>query len=141
MTLSRRDLSLLFPMLAAAGASAQGKEPLPSKVYHNRDIPYTGDDNKKAREFFHGVSHSGFSLEAHETILGPGIQTHAPHKHEHEELVIVFEGTVETFIEGKTELAETGSLIYFGSSRMHSVRNAGGTPCRYYVVELRGSEA
>jgi quercetin dioxygenase-like cupin family protein len=141
MTLSRRDLSLLFPIFATASASAQEKEPLPSKVYRHRDIPYTGDDNQKAREFFHGVSHSGFGLEAHETILGPGIQTHAPHKHEHEELVIVFEGTVETFIEGKTELAEAGSVIYFGSNRMHSIRNAGGTPCRYYVVELRGSEA
>jgi len=141
MTLSRRDLSLLFPVLAAARASAQGKDPLPPKVYHNGDIPYAGDDKKKAREFFHGVNHSGFGVEAHETILGPGIQSHAPHKHEHEELVVVFEGTIETFVEGKTELAEAGSVVYFASNRMHGMRNAGSTPCRYYVVELRGSEA
>jgi quercetin dioxygenase-like cupin family protein len=55
--------------------------------------------------------------------------------------VIVVEGTAETFVEGKTEVAETGSVIYFGSNQMHSVRNVGTTPCRYYVLELRGSEA
>ena len=81
-----------------------------------------------------------FNLEAHETILGPGTETHAPHKHEHEEIVIVVEGTAQTFMEGKTETVEAGSVIYFGSNQMHSLRNAGTTPCRYYVVELRGKE-
>ena len=91
--------------------------------------------------FFHGVTHAGFGLEMHETILGTGVETHAPHKHAHEEIVIVVEGTLETFLEGKTEPTEAGSVIYFGSNQMHSVRNAGAVPCRYYVVELRGSEA
>jgi quercetin dioxygenase-like cupin family protein len=77
----------------------------------------------------------------HETILGSGTETHAPHKHLHEEIVIVIEGTVETYLEGKTETAEAGSVIYFASNQMHSAGNAGGTPCRYYVIELRGSEA
>lgn len=74
-------------------------------------------------------------------MLGPGAQTHAPHKHEHEEIVTLVEGTLETFIESKTELTETGSVIYFASNQIHSVRNAGTTPARYYVLELRGSQA
>ena len=137
MLLSRRDLGLLLPALAAA----QQKEPLPSHVFHNADISYTGDATKKGREFFHGATHSGFSLEMHETVLGPGVQTHAPHKHVHEEIIVVVEGTAEIWIEGKTERAEPGSVIYYGSNQMHSLRNAGLVPCRYYVVELRGSEA
>jgi quercetin dioxygenase-like cupin family protein len=76
----------------------------------------------------------------HETILGPGKETHPPHKHAHEEIVIVVEGTVETFLEGNTELAEAGSVAYFGSNQMHNARNVGTTPCRYYVIELRGDE-
>ena len=39
-------------------------------------------------------------MEAHETVLGPGIETHPPHKHEHEEIVIVLEGTVEANMDG-----------------------------------------
>jgi quercetin dioxygenase-like cupin family protein len=143
MTFTRRDLAALLPSLVAVDAAAQTPSgtPLASKVYHSDQMPYSGDDKKKGREFFHAPEHSGFNLEAHETILGPETQTHAPHKHEHEEIIFVFAGTAETFLEGKTEIAETGSVIFFGSNQMHSIRNAGTAPCRYYVLELRGKEA
>jgi quercetin dioxygenase-like cupin family protein len=143
MDYSRRELSFLLPLLAAAKAEAQSKPAgqLPAKVYRNGAIAYSGDEKKKSRKFFQGVNHSGFNLETHETILGGGVQTHAPHRHEHEEIMIVFEGTLETELDGKTELAEKGSVIYFGSNQLHTVRNPGTTPCRYYVIELRGNEA
>jgi mannose-6-phosphate isomerase-like protein (cupin superfamily) len=143
MEFSRRDLAFLIPALATAGAVAQQRQasPLPSKAYHNDRIPYEGDAKKKGRQFFTGRTHGGFTLEAHETILGPAVETHAPHKHLHEEIVIVVEGTVEWYLEGRTEMVEAGSVIYFGSNQMHSIRNAGSAPCRYYVVELRGDQA
>jgi XRE family transcriptional regulator, regulator of sulfur utilization len=77
----------------------------------------------------------------HETVLGAGVESHPPHKHEHEEIMIVVEGTLETYLDGKTEAAQAGSVIYFGPNQMHGVRNIGTTPCGYYVVELRGNEA
>ena len=142
MSLTRRNLSLLLPALAVSAAAREQKiQTLSTKVYHNGQLPYEGNQQKKSRRFFNGVEHSGFRVETHETILGPGTETHAPHKHEHEEIMILVEGTLETYVDGKTESAEAGSVIYFGSNQMHSVRNIGTTPCRYYVVELRGSEA
>ena len=142
MNLSRRDLGFLIPALASRAAAQQSPDRLlETKVYHNDKIAYAGDSKKKGREFFHGTNHSAFDLQMHETILGPGIQTHAPHKHEHEEIAIVLEGTMEAWLEGKTELAEAGSVVYFGSNQMHSSRNAGAGPCRYYIVELRGKAA
>jgi quercetin dioxygenase-like cupin family protein len=143
MQLSRRDLAVLLPALAAGNAAAQPQQlkTLPSKVYHSSKLPYDGDEKKKGRQFMDGVEHAGFHLEMHETILGAGIQTHDPHKHVHDEIVILVEGTAEALIEGKTDTVETGSVIYFASNQMHSVRNIGATPCRYYVIELRGVEA
>jgi XRE family transcriptional regulator, regulator of sulfur utilization len=135
---SRRDLRILLPFLAAR-ASAQTGQALPSEVYHDRRIAYSGDDKKKGRSFFRGATHTGFDLEMHETILAPGTATHAPHKHEHEEIVIVVEGAVEAWIDGKSETAEKGSVIYFASNQMHNARNAGSGPSRYYVIELRGN--
>jgi quercetin dioxygenase-like cupin family protein len=155
--MTRRDLSFLIPALAAARVSAQDKPApdkpaqentaqdhsarMPTKLYHDKEIPYTGDDSKKGRRFFYGATHTDYKLEMHETILGAGTQTHAPHKHEHEEIVIVMQGAIEMYNDGKTDVAETGSVIYFGSNQMHSVRNVGSTPCRYYVLELRANEA
>ena len=143
MEFSRRDLGFLLPALAAANAGGQEQPAgiLVSRVYHGGKIAYEGDQKKKGRRFFYGKTHIGFKLETHETVLGGGTATHAPHKHEHEEIVIVIEGTVETYLDGKTETAEAGSVIYFGSNQMHSARNAGTVPCRYYVIELRGNEA
>lgn len=149
---SRRDLSFLLPALTAAGAPAQQSAQqaaqkrqvrtlLASKVYQHDRIPYTGSEQKKGRRFFFGATHKGFGLEMHETILGPGTETHAPHRHEHEEIMILFEGTLETFVEGKRETVQAGSVIYFGSNEMHNVRNPGAVPSRYYVIELRGDEA
>ena len=141
MTFSRRDLVVLLPVLAPTAKAQPANRQMPSKVLHSSQIPYGGDARKKGRQFFRGANHSGFDIEMHETVLGPGVETHPPHKHEHEEIIIVFEGTVESFLEGKTEIAEAGSVIVNGSNQMHTVKNAGTTPCRYYVVELRGKPA
>jgi quercetin dioxygenase-like cupin family protein len=145
--LSRRHFGLLVPALARA-AQQQGQiQPLgspvpllPQKVYHDKQIAYTGNDEKKGRRFFFGATHGAFNLEMHETILGPGKETHPPHKHEHEEIIVVTEGTLEVHMEDQSEIAETGSVIFFGSNRTHNAKNAGTVPCRYYVVELRGKE-
>jgi quercetin dioxygenase-like cupin family protein len=145
MTPSRRDLACLLPAFVAAvgrPASAQiaAREKLDTKMYHHGRVPYVGNDQKKGRRFFMGETHGGFNLETHETILGVGVETHAPHKHLHEEIIIVVEGTVETYNEGVTETLEAGSVIFYGSNQVHSARNVGTVPARYYVIELRGEE-
>jgi (S)-ureidoglycine aminohydrolase len=139
MKLSRRDLGLLLPALAAAQQPAAGIAP--SKIHHSGQIPYRGDERKKGRQFFRGTNHTAFDIEMHETVLGAGVETHPPHKHEHEEIVIVVEGALDTYLEGKREVAETGSVLFFGSNQAHTVKAAGTTACRYYVVELRGNRA
>ena len=142
MKFSRREVVAMLPALAATRV-AQGPQTatLPPKVYHTAQIPYIGDEKKKGRRFFYGAEHSGFNLEAHETVLGPGTETHPPHTHEHEEIIIVVEGTVEVFMDGRTDTVEAGSVIYYEPNRPHNLRNAGTTPCRYYVIELRGRKA
>lgn len=139
MTTTRRNLAALLPLLAAA--QSPPARTLTSKVFHAGQIPYGGDAKKKGRRFFRGAEHSGFLIESHETVLGPGIETHPPHKHLHDEFVILLEGTVEAYLDGRTETVEAGSIVFFGSNQMHNLKNAGTTPCRYYVIELRGHAA
>jgi quercetin dioxygenase-like cupin family protein len=131
---------MLLPALAAASQTAQAQPgvPLPGKIYHSAQVPYTGDDKKKARRFFYGAEQSGYNLEMHETVLGAGIETHAPHTHPHQEIIVLIEGTLEVFVDGRTEKVEAGSVIFYEPNKPHSLRNIGTTSCRYYVVELRG---
>jgi len=151
MNISRRDLGLLLPALASAASSQQANAQqapaaakpnvLPSKLYHSDQIPYTGDDKKKGRKIFLGTTHTGFNLEMHETILGPGEISHPPHKHVHEEIIVIVEGTIEASVEGRLDRAGAGSVSYFATNEMHNFRNVGTTPCRYYVLELRADAA
>ena len=97
--------------------------------------------NKKSSRIFFGMDHSGYQLEMHETVLAPGVASHPPHQHVHEEIIIVLEGTVETHIAGKTATAEPGAIMYFGSNQLHNSQNVGQVPARYYVLELRGHPA
>ena len=127
-----------LPAGATAAAQALALTVLPAKVYHSAQIPYKGDETKKARRFFYGTDQSGYGLEMHETVLGPGVETHPPHVHPHQEIIIIIEGTVEVSIDGKTDTVEAGSVIFYEPNRPHNLRNVGTAPCRYYVVELRG---
>ena len=143
-TFSRRDLTFLLPALAAISASAQqpaAVETITSTIYDTNKIPFTGDSNKKGRRFFFSKTHAGFKIEMHQTVLAAGKETHPPHKHVHEEIIIVTEGTFEANVEGVKTTAPAGSVVVFGSNQTHNARNIGTTQCNYYVIELRGDEA
>jgi quercetin dioxygenase-like cupin family protein len=141
MDVSRRELAFLFPALAMAAGQEQPPGHLGSHVYHpDQSLDLAGKEKKGGR-IFYGIDHSGFALEMHQTELAPGVESHPPHKHVHEEIMVVLDGKLQTNVEGKTEIAERGSVVYFGSNQMHNVRNAGQVPVRYYVLELRGREA
>ena len=103
----------MLPVLAAASGAAQTKQlaTLQSKVYQDDQIPYKGNERKKGRRFFYGSTHSGFNLEMHETVLGPGVEAHPPHKHEHEEIMLIMEGAAEANLEGEKQLAKVGSVV------------------------------
>ena len=73
-------------------------------------------------------------LELHVTTVPPGASSHAPHKHDDEEIVIVKEGAVEVFIEGRTSRAEPGSVAFLASNEMHGFKNVGDTPAVYHVI-------
>ena len=126
-----------------ASQAPQGPQttPLPAKVYHSTEIPYKGDATKKARRFFYGPEHSGYNLEMHETVLGPGVETHPLHTHAHQEIIILVEGTVQVSMDGRTDTVEAGSVIFYEPDKPHNLRNTGTVPYRYYVVELRGRNA
>jgi quercetin dioxygenase-like cupin family protein len=73
-------------------------------------------------------------LEIHISTLKPGQSPHAPHQHQHEELLILKEGTLETFQSGQTRRVGPGGIIFQASNEMHNVTNVGPAPATYYVI-------
>ena len=73
-------------------------------------------------------------LEIHISTLNPGKSPHAPHQHGHEELLILKEGTLETFQNGVTRKVGPGGIIFQASNELHNVTNVGSTPATYFVI-------
>jgi quercetin dioxygenase-like cupin family protein len=76
-------------------------------------------------------------LESHITTLAPGEDSHPPHRHPQEELVILKEGTLDARLEGQVTRVEAGGFVFLASNEEHSVTNVGKTPATYYVVQWK----
>lgn len=133
---SRRDLCLMLPALAASAALADEKPPLASTAIRFEDMPVQGSGQFTARPVLEGWTHEGCRIAAHESDLAPGGVPHPPHRHRHEEMFIIREGTLEITIAGKSAQIGPGSAAYVASNEEHGVRNVGSTHAQYFVLEL-----
>jgi quercetin dioxygenase-like cupin family protein len=75
-------------------------------------------------------------LEVHVTMLRPGMASHAPHRHPWEEILLIKEGQVEVSINGRTQGAGPGSLVFLASNDAHNLTNTGTTLAAYYVINF-----
>jgi quercetin dioxygenase-like cupin family protein len=139
MKLSRRNLAAMLPALAAAQmapAPSEDKPTLPSKAYRFEDLPVKVNGQNRSRDVFNGKNHAGFPLELHITELGPGQAPHAPHRHVHEEIVMLQTGLLDVTIEGMVTRVTAGSVVYANSNDLHGWKNPGPEPARYFVIAI-----
>ena len=53
-------------------------------------------------------------------------------------MIVVEQGTVEFDHDGKNERADQGSIIYVAKGTLHTIRNVGGGPAQYVVIQIGG---
>lgn len=134
MKYSRRDLPLLLPVLASRTALAQQQKILPAGVFRYADLPVKVNGQNKGRSVLNGETHSGFPIELHLTELGPGQEPHPPHKHVHEEMLLLERGVLDVTMDGHTTRLTPGSVAYVASNHQHGWKNPGDTPAEYFVI-------
>jgi len=136
--ITRRDLTAAA--LAAAATLglvtlAQSRAPvMGSSVYDWNAVEEKPTEYGTTRQFFRAPTATLDELEVHVTTLNAGATSHAPHKHQNEEIVIIREGTVETLVNGEWKKAGPGSVIFNASNKLHGIRNVGDGPATYHVV-------
>ena len=141
MESTRRDLALLLPIIGAITASSAESAELPtlkSVVRTFEDLPSraSGADGKNnTHAIFDGLTRNNFRIEAHETELGPGGEPHPPHRHAHEEMMLMVDGALDFTVNGKTTRIGPGGFGFAGSNDEHGVKNPSTTArARYYVI-------
>jgi len=92
-------------------------------------------DRGKLWRYFDGPSAMTKRFEVHVTALNAGIESHEPHRHPPEEIVLLLEGeAIVTFGTTKRE-ARAGDLAFWRSDEPHALENKGVTPCVYFALQ------
>jgi quercetin dioxygenase-like cupin family protein len=137
MDTSRRTLCLSLPALAVTALAADNPgAPIASFAKPFDTLPVHHNGANLSRSILEGTTHSNDHMEVHETTLAPGSSPHPPHKHPHEELFLMMNGTLAVTIAGKTTEIGPGSAAFVHSDELHGVRNPGTTPAQYFVVAI-----
>jgi len=134
-----KTLPLALLVVSVAAASSVGtvvaqKTLQKSTVYDWAPRDAKPNDWGAVRQVMRAPTPTLDELEIHISTLAPGKSPHAPHQHQHEELLILKEGTLETFQNGATRRVGVGGIIFQASNEMHNVTNVGSTPATYYVI-------
>ena len=142
MSLTRRELCFLFPsallpaFAMAAEPQADQQASLPSAMFPYDKLPLHTSNTAAIRSVLKGKLATGESVEVHETTLPPGGAPHPPHHHQHSEMWLIREGTVDVTVNNTTTRLGPGSVGFVSSNDEHSIKNVGPTPAAYFVVAI-----
>jgi XRE family transcriptional regulator, regulator of sulfur utilization len=141
--ISRRDIIVaLIGVCATVAVIRVGAQSnvMGSSTFDWNAITAKPTDVGSVRQFFRSPTATLDELECHVTTLNPGLQSHPPHQHANEELVIIREGTVEVLVNGEWKRVGPGSVIFNASNQLHALKNVGSTPAVYHVVNWKSAK-
>lgn len=139
---TRRELCVALAALASVGLPAGALEADEPKLNHSAIFPYTelpvqtSSNGGAMRAVVHGKLATGELIEVHETTLPAGQMPHPPHRHTHSELLLIRDGRLEVLSDGQRGVIEAGGIVFTASTVMHSLKNVGETPAKYFVVAI-----
>ncbi|HEY6803021.1 MAG TPA: cupin domain-containing protein [Pyrinomonadaceae bacterium] len=140
LPIKRRDLLVAFvavvSTLGVIAIKGQSKV-MQSTAFDWNSIAVKDNEVGSVRQFFRSPTATLDELECHVTTLKPGMQSHPPHQHVNEELVIIREGTVEVLSNGEWKKVGPGSVVFNASNQLHALKNVGTTPAVYHVINWK----
>ena len=137
--ITRRDfivavVAIFMTATVISSARFAGKSALRSSVFHWGEMKVEQTAVGERRAVFDAPTTNLTRFECHITTLNPGEMPHGAHRHGHEELMIIKEGTLEAMQDGVTHRVEAGGIILEGSNDLHSLRNVGTNRATYFVL-------
>ena len=136
--MNRRDVIAGLPGLPAAlnalAAPADDQRIMGPAVFNWNDMTPKKTATGEVRSLCKSPTAKLDQLEMHVTTLNPGLESHPPHRHLNEELIILREGECETLSNSQWVKVGPGSVVFNASNSLHGFRNVGTTPAVYHVI-------
>lgn len=108
-----------------------------SFVLNWNDLPMAKTEKGGRREFFNKPTSQLQKFEMHTTALNPGLDSHAPHTHKEEEIILILRGNVTMHIGDNFYKAAPGDVVFLSSMIPHALKNTGGEQCEYFAFQWR----
>ena len=89
------------------------------------------------RDFFNRPTSHLAQFEMHTTALNAGEESHLPHTHVQEEIILILRGHVEMYINGDRYNASAGDVVFLSSRIPHALTNTGEEQCEYFAFQWR----
>ncbi len=99
------------------------------------NISFYAHDKGGVRSFFNQRTSQTQRFEMHVTTLNPGLESHDPHTHKAEEIILIVEGNTGMLIGTGQYKAGAGDLYYLGSNVLHGIKNIGTVPTTYFAYQ------
>lgn len=137
----RKQLALILLLaIAIAGLDAVSQSAkrtaMKSAAIDWNSIHFKTNANGASKRFFEGATATLDMLECHASTLNPGAMNHEIIGRPHDEVIIIKEGTIEAYVDGKWLRIGPGSVIFYAANELQAMRNPGTTPASYHVVMM-----
>lgn len=134
----------VFNFATAVTATLRGQPPLPaapgrkgSGIFEWSKLAVKATKTGERRDVTDSPTSTLANFECHVTTLKAGEAPHGAHHHPDEEIVLVKEGQMDVAINGVTQRAGPGTIVFISSGDEHGWRNVGDTTATYYVIRLK----
>lgn len=101
------------------------------------ELQFLGKETKGRWNYFDRPTAACSDFEMHATRLEAGVNSHPPHTHDQEEILLMLEGDAIMHIDGKEYKTTVGDVIFLDSQVPHGITNAGDTPCEYFAFQWK----
>lgn len=112
------------------GAAAGG-----SLIIDWNDLPVKKTDKGESRPIFDRPTSMFSEFEMHATTLNSGLESHPPHVHRAEEILLLMKGNATEHIGTKDYGFAVGDIILLRPNILHGVKNTGTEQCWYYAFK------
>jgi (S)-ureidoglycine aminohydrolase len=113
----------------------RGKSSGGSIVRDWKTVTFKPHDRGGVRAYFNRATAMTKRFENHVTTLNPNTNSHDPHTHGAEEIILVLEGDVEMLIGEKNYRATAGDALFVPTQLLHGLKNIGNTSCSYFAFQ------
>jgi len=113
----------------------RGHDAGPSFIKDWKDLKATITPKGETRMVYDRPTSMFERFDVHATVLNNGYNSHDPHTHRAEELILMLGGNSQFQIGQDKFHAANGDAVLMASMVLHAAQNTGTAPCSYYAIQ------